>query len=218
MLADVLTGQTVDFQSVGKTLPYVGHHQDAPRVLPKSGRLLKTHEPFRPEYLKSVYLVRDFRDVVVSYYRMYRWLGYFRGSLSEFVVDSMDGRVDGFGPWDEHVKSWMAAHSAPGADVLLVRYEDMRHDACTKLSTILAFLGIEHASKDLAAIVERNSVARMREAEQRSLHVRRVAGTGEGRFVGTASAHGWRDALSPHDLERMAPARETLRALGYDEE
>lgn len=81
LLAEAVTGRTADFQSVGDVIPYVGKQRGAPHVLPSGGRLVKTHEPYRPEYRTSVYLVRDIRDVVVSYYYMYRWLRYYRGTL-----------------------------------------------------------------------------------------------------------------------------------------
>jgi len=165
-----------------------------------------------------VYLVRDVRDVVVSYYRMYRWLGYFRGTLSEFVADSVTGRVDGFGPWSVHVASWARARRVPATDIWIVTYEDLLADAPAELSKILTFLEIESTPEGLEAVVAHNTVDRMRKAETDTLEVRRSAGAAEGRFVRQASRGGWREELSAKDLDRLQPALAVLASVGYTPE
>ena len=65
MLFEILTGQSADFESVDKTIAGVRNHANAPVLLGENGRFLQTHEPYRYEYNKAIYLVRDVRDVVI---------------------------------------------------------------------------------------------------------------------------------------------------------
>src|SRR5260221_8061143 len=72
VLVHLLTGKAADLTDHESIVPYVGSHRKAPHVLPSGGRLLKSHEPYRRDYgsayQRGAYIVRDGRDVAVSYY------------------------------------------------------------------------------------------------------------------------------------------------------
>jgi len=65
-LIEALTSQSGEFDSVDKLIPKIGAHAGAPALLPGGRRLIQTHETYRKEYKKAIYLVRDVRDVVLS--------------------------------------------------------------------------------------------------------------------------------------------------------
>ena len=48
LLFETLTKNDAGFDNVNRMLPDVGMHADATPLLPNQGRLIKTHEPFRP--------------------------------------------------------------------------------------------------------------------------------------------------------------------------
>src|SRR5258708_3122917 len=83
-------------------------------------RLIKSHQYFDPRYKKVIYIVRDPRDVALSYYdfqRKYRQIedGY---PLSQYVEDFVGGRLSSadWGTWGENVGSWVPARQKnPGA-------------------------------------------------------------------------------------------------------
>ena len=75
MLLEILAGQASGFSNTNEMLPDVGKHQSGAPVLPGNGRLIKTHEPFRAEYRKAIFLVRDPRDVALSEFAFHRALG-----------------------------------------------------------------------------------------------------------------------------------------------
>src|SRR5437867_8735637 len=58
VLLEILTGRPSEFPSVNRSIPKVGRHNQALPLLPGGGRLIQTHEPYREEYQKAVYLVR----------------------------------------------------------------------------------------------------------------------------------------------------------------
>ncbi len=122
----VAEGRPVDFSSVQEIVPGIDWlPANKLRSLARP-RILKSHEYFDPRYGKLLYLVRDPRDVVVSYYHhdIRRRLipeGY---PMEQYVERFLDGRLDPYGSWHEHVGSWLGAReSDPG--FLLVRYEDL---------------------------------------------------------------------------------------------
>ena len=44
----------------------MGTHRPMKPVLPNGGRLIKTHEQYRSQYKRAIYLMRDLRDVMLS--------------------------------------------------------------------------------------------------------------------------------------------------------
>jgi len=67
LLWELISGQTADFGPVETAIPYIGSHR-VPALLPNGGQAFKTHEQYRVQYQRAVYLVSDPRDVAVSNY------------------------------------------------------------------------------------------------------------------------------------------------------
>ena len=82
-------------------------------MLPGGGRLIKSHEPYsgpqKRVYRKAIYLIRDGRDVAVSYYYTLIRRGLYEGDFGPFLRLFLGGGVDGYGPWHQHVESWLAS-------------------------------------------------------------------------------------------------------------
>ena len=105
--------------------------------------LVKTHElPAEADY-PAIYLVRDGRDVLVSYahYTLWQERGIpsgrdrkaFRAVLKELITST-----EHFGGWSAHVLTWIQREAPP---TVVVRYEDLVTSAATKLREALAAVG-----------------------------------------------------------------------------
>lgn len=180
-------------------------------------RLVKSHQSFDPRYPQVVYIVRDPRDVVLSYYR------YAIKALEigeDYVFDAFahefvaHGWQREHGTWEENVGSWLGARG--GSDSFhLVRYEDLHADPVGRLGEIAAFLGIATSRSRLEQAVELSSSNRMR-----SLEASERGAFGRVRddvpFVGPALAGGWRDRLEQRHQEAIAAAwGKLMKELGY---
>jgi hypothetical protein len=185
-------------------------------------RIIKSHEYFDPRYKKVLYIVRDPRDVALSYYdfsRKYRQIedGY---SLSRYVSDFVAGRLSSadWGTWAENVASWVHTRNGrPG--FLLLRYEDMLSNAERELTKVAAFLGIASTPERLASAVERSSADRMRnlEATQGDQWVSTKNKRSDIPFVRTAASGLWKEKLPANSIAEIESAWGPLmRGLGYE--
>lgn len=223
LLADALTATDADFDSVRDTIPPLDRCRRAPRLLPDGGRLIRSHEPLGPHHgrpgQRVISLVRDGRDVALSYLAHERRYGRFGGGPEEFVDRFLAGRVDPYGPWHEHVLAAAALERSGRVRVLAVRYEDLRARPVDELARILTFCGLDGLSADtdlLAAVVARNSKDRMRAKEAHSAFLTSLSPDGTP-FVRSDDRERWSDVVplaARKEFERVcAPA---LVACGYE--
>jgi hypothetical protein len=182
-------------------------------------RIVKSHEYFDCRYKKLVYIVRDPRDIVVSYYHYHLKTRVIEDGfpLAQYVARFLRGEVDAYASWNENVLSWLATRGE-SPDFLLLRYEDMMANPLAELRKIAAFLGLPRSEEQLAKAVERSSADRMRELEKKEANV--WINTKKTRkdipFVRTAKSGGWKESL-PADLAQQIESAwgPTMRKLGY---
>lgn len=130
-------------------------------------RYLKSHEYFDPRYKTVIYIVRDPRDVAISYYHFWVKVGLIEENypIDDYVSRFVNGELDGFGSWGENVGSWLGAReNDPG--FLLLRYEALLDDPVRELRKVANLLSIRTTDERLNAAVELSSADRMRKSER----------------------------------------------------
>jgi hypothetical protein len=212
MLLEILAGQASGFANTNEMLPDVGRHKSGAPVLPGSGRLIKTHERFRPEYKKAIYLVRDPRDVAISEFAYQKALGLARDDFDSYVQRFLQGGVNPFGPWIDHATSWMNAADARRAEILHVNFEELKREPQEQLCRIVDFLRMPQVKDRIPAAIKNNSLTRMKEKEKASPQ----RASAKGRFIRSGSAGGWRSTFTDRQAQLMQQYAGTLMArLGY---
>jgi hypothetical protein len=107
-----------------------------------SPRLIMTHSNWRPSINKAVYLVRDGRDAFISSYHYHvtrNDLDMSIGTYFELYKQHAYGQT-----WESHVQSWFKhGESRLGKALLVIRFEDLKHDTKGCVLRVCAFLGIE---------------------------------------------------------------------------
>src|SRR5579872_5533736 len=209
---EILTGESATFDSVNALLLGVGLHEHAKSVLPGGGRLIGTHESYRKEYKRAVYLVRDVRDVILSEFAFISALDRFHGNLDQFISAFFRGQINGFGAWPRHVSSWLDSPIAGTSNLLVLRYEDLRQDPETNFKKMLDFAGMYRDPEAIRSAIANNSVEKMREKELASPRKASV----RGKFIRSGQVQGWRSKLTDEQLRVIeANAGEVMVRLGY---
>lgn len=223
ILSEILVRQSGEFDNINDVIPEVHRRRGASAILPQGGHLIKTHEAYRKEYKRAIYLVRDIRDVVLSLYARETELHMLTGlytSLDDYLPAFLRGKANHWGTWQGHASSWLNSPIAQAGKLLLVRFEDLRTNPVDVLQLLTDFLGVQVPSAAIQNAVTNNSVEKMRAKESRA----RTAPTNaqvswigkEGRFVRQGSVRGWRDKLTVTQLELIDYyAGKELAQLGY---
>lgn len=118
----------------------------------------KSHHLPRPDYRRVIYLLRDGRDVMVAY-------RYYLECLQAVTVRCYADlqRLSVFGPWHKHVAAWL--QNPFGAQLLVVKYEDLVAQPTEQLRRICEFTGIAATDETIQAAVTSCAFEKLREKE-----------------------------------------------------
>lgn len=127
VLAYMITGskEKLSFQQVEKIVPDVYVSKDLIDEM-SSHRFIKTHDALLSYFPKSIYIVRDYRDVLVSFYHYKIALKEFEGDFSAFIRS--EEITEPFGSWKEHVSKALQFSQDNPNRILFLRYEDMKNN------------------------------------------------------------------------------------------
>jgi estrone sulfotransferase len=204
----------IDWQTLDATLPELGV-SNLLRAWPHPAipRFVKTHKPYWPIFRnkKSLLVVRDPRDVMVSFYH-YRKANLrhpFEGGFSEFLRN----REFGLDAWFRHYASWRPRCTA------LVSYEALRKNDVREFDRMLRALHVEIPLEVIAQAAEKSKFDRMRAVEKRSGISNADMFKADFTFTRKGKSGGWREYFSEEDMAyyRLLSCRYgvDLQAHGY---
>jgi len=212
----------VSFTNIEQLIPDTSSQSNRALKATPRPRIIKTHEYFDHRYPKTIYIVRDPRDVALSYYDFQRKYMQIDDAypLEQYVDDFVNGKLIsiGWGTWGENVASWMYTRGKRST-FLLLRYEDMMKDTERELARISEFLDIPSDPSRLRHSVESSSADRMRALEK--LEEDKWVATKNRRkdipFVRVAKSGGWHTALPATCVQQIENAWGGLMTtLGYE--
>ena len=218
----VFPNENVSFLNIEKLIPDTSSQSNRALKRTPRPRIIKTHQYFDHRYPKTIYIVRDPRDVALSYYdfqRKYMQIedGY---PLQRYVDDFVCGRLISadWGTWGENVASWIYTRGQQ-KEFLLLRYEDMIKDTGSELARVARFLGIDPDPSRLQRAVELSSADRMRKLEK--LEQDQWIATKDRRkdipFIGIAKAGGWKTSMPESCVRQIESAwGELMTKVGYE--
>ncbi len=214
--------EAVTFANIERLIPDTSSQSNRALKRTPRARIIKTHQYFDHRYKKMIYIVRDPRDIALSYYAFHRKYRHIRDDypLEAWVEDFVRGKLISadWGSWGENVASWLYTRGT-SPDFLLLRYEDMVENTSGELSRIARHLGIEATPDRLSSAIAKSSADRMRELEK--LGENEWVATKKHRkdipFVGVAKAGGWRAKLPESSVAHIESAWGPLMTtLGYE--
>jgi hypothetical protein len=219
--------ESVTFTNIELRIPEIYFNPDrAMRALPRP-RMLKSHECFQPQYPHVIYIVRDPRDVAVSFYHHNVKARNIADDypMTSFVPRFIAGEFDRkFGSWRDNVLSWISVRGE-SPNFMILRYEDMKRDTREALLQIVDFLQrcsfrkLDSSPEALQRAVDLSSPERMRELEKKEAAdwVLTKSTRSDKPFVRTAKAGGWKSQLAPESVAAIESAwGDLMHRLGYE--
>lgn len=177
-------------------------------------RVIKSHEQYTPDYPRVIYLYRDGRDCMVSWYDMETKLSGYKGRLDEFVLGCLSGSYGKWGSWQDHVRSWiLVPHNIP---ILTVQYERLCKNPYKCVKDIAILLGLPVEDKKIEGAIHGSS----KEVHKLFLRNYRSDIWGKGFQGGIKGGPGkWREVFSDKLLEvYWEYAGDVMEELGYQRE
>lgn len=178
----------------------------------KDPRFIKTHEFNFESYPKTIYIVRDGRDVMVSNYYYSFPFEVSRPSFSQFLSDREFNSRDS---WGQHVETFLRFQRKSPFRSCLVRYEDLVSNTAAELVKIAKFCGIPFSSEGVEDAVKYCAIDNLKKvsAEKGAPYAIRngVEMFREGK-VG-----GWTQLFSAQDSQKfLKKNRKIMNRFGYD--
>lgn len=209
----------IDFSNIELKVPDIYQNiNDILLRIPRP-RILKSHEYFDPRYKKVIYIVRDPRDVAVSYYYYHIKVRRIddKYPIDRFIQRFIRGELDSFGSWEENVGSWMGVRQYD-ENFLLLQYEDLLTNTLDNLKKIAVFLEIEVSEGLLANVIELSSFDRMKKLERDQSNTWKVLAKSRKdiSFVRKGVNGNWQEELPDRGAQMIECEWEDLmQRLGY---
>lgn len=203
----------IDFHTISDYMPAgapnadrVWHNQ-INRVRP---RFIKSHMRYHPRFTRIIYLVRDGRDVYLSYYQFLLERLPQGATLADFIKK----KDLPYGTWSQHISSWLNA-DLPPERFMVIKYEDMLTEPLAVLQRIAAFSKVPWSKAQMLKAIEETTFSKMRKIEdERGFPQRNIF---SGRFIRQGKARNWVQEFGT--LEKNVFKRYHNRALvrlGYE--
>ncbi|XP_073504851.1 sulfotransferase 1 family member D1-like isoform X1 [Phyllobates terribilis] len=135
----------------------------------ESPRIIKSHLPvnvlprsFWEKKCKIIYMARNPKDVLVSYYHFHRMALVHPdpGTFEEYLHTFIEGKV-ACGPWSDHVKGWWKIRHQK--DILYLFYEDMLEDQDREIKKVMKFIEKDLPEDVLEKINQRTTFKAMKD-------------------------------------------------------
>jgi hypothetical protein len=172
----------------------------------------KSHQLPQPNMRRVIYVLRDGRDAMVSYYH---YLHALHTDAPDWLELVQNPKIFP-GLWHQHIEAWLT--NPHGADMLMVKYEDLKRDTIHEAERLCAFLSLTRDHAEIRRVVDDTHFDRMRQREREfGSHI--PGWSSEKAFVRQGQVGGYAKEMPAEALAAfLALAEPTLKKLGYSVE
>lgn len=200
----------VNFKTIYSVVPDI--HYNKKEILDDLGfapfpRIIKSHSAYLPDYKRVVYIIRDPRDVMVSYYHylMNKIDGPKFKNFSQFIKS----KNYGIPAMLNHIKSWLNKWD------IIIKYEDLKKAPLNQMRNILSYLGVNTNDDNINFAVEKSSFENMRLMEKRDGMVKSHRFKKEFAFMRKGQVGGWNELFNENDLQYYEKQSENYKLSSF---
>lgn len=202
LFGNILYSDGVDFTNINARIPdiYMSYKQDIEKL--KSPRVIKSHEQFNSLSVlpKIIYIYRDPRDVVVSYFYWSKKFNNKYNDFNQFFDDFISGKLK-YGSWIDHVEGWGNLANKFPQNVMIVRYDELKNDTYSVFSDILDFVGMNFSPEIIREAISKSEFKEMQKLENKQEKGSFFKDTNlDIKFVRSGKSE-WKEILSKEQLD-----------------
>jgi len=219
LIGNLIFDNSINWQNIDNKIPDIYRLSDSKLLKIQRPRILKSHHSYNPLYPKVVYIIRDVRDVCISYY--YHKMKYLRMKLNfdDFLNDFIKGNLDDFGTYSKNYKSWMRMEDEIKNGLLLIKYEELKENTDLSLRKITDFMGIQKSDNQIKAAIQRSNFTNMKNSEIKSANKSGIFIDSDKKinFVRKGKSGAWKEFLNKSQHEILLDNfGDVLKELNYD--
>jgi hypothetical protein len=203
----------VDFHVLDRTMPELGKN-NLLKEWPYSSipRIIKSHQPyrsfmfFRPK--QTIYIIRDPRDVVISYYYYVksRKMNVFSGDLKMFIRHpkfGLEATILHYVSWKNHIS-------------YLLRYEELKNNQQHFLKEVFTMIGAEFDENVMVKAIELSSFENIKEAQNKTGISGKKRFEDDFQFARKGVSSQWLDHFNQQDIILYAELCERYKYYFFD--
>jgi hypothetical protein len=203
--------QPIDFYNVHNYCPEWEHGAEKGWHDRSSSSVYKSHQLFNVSFPKVVYILRDPRDVYVSYYH------YILPSIEKKLTfaDFIEMFNFPYGRWSGHVASWVDSNKLAGSSGFLLRYEDLLGNPLAELKKLGEFMDISATDDQFVSAVSNSSFESMKDIERKK--GRKFSNADKTTFVRKGKSGEWKESFGELELALFAQYEDIrlMERMGY---
>lgn len=172
----------------------------------------KSHDLPKPEYKKVIYIMRDGREALLSYYHMLKNTG-----EPVDLDDLYTEKVKFHGTtWSEHIEQW--ERNPFDADILWIRFEDLIANKIKELKRICEFLNIQKSEVELKQVVTYTSLEHMKSLEGKTdwASMKSKSNFMTGSFVRKGKIKSYSEEVSPEVIKSFEVKSKSVLERHYN--
>ena len=129
----------------------------------KRPRIIKSHFTDLKDYPRTLYIVRDGKDALVSYYHYLQELKGFKGSFCEFYYSKSHAEV---GEWNIHVMAAINYKRKYRNKIQIVKYEDMLFEPKKTFKSVIDFCNLPFDENIFEKSIDNSSFNKLKKNQE----------------------------------------------------
>lgn len=174
-------------------------------------RMIKSHAMFHPKYRNVIYILRDPRSVMVSYYKYLLGLGQFKGDIGDLIRD----KNYGIKTWTNHLESWLDG-IVPATCFNIFKYEDFKLNPEHSVRNLAKLIGVNLSDEEFQRALFKSSFENMQKVEEDTGSFALKKHDPDFKFIRKGEIAEWKNILNDVDLHYIRDKASYLMSrFGY---